>query len=131
MRDFQGRKKWHKIFRSDVFSFILLVATILLLKSVWGVYKKDSMARINMKEAEITLANLEKKKVGLEKEIAKLNTERGIEEELRRRFQVFKPGEQVLVVVDKAEGNIPVIKAKEGPMSSMWNKLVGLVLFWK
>ncbi|HBM45587.1 MAG: hypothetical protein UT05_C0005G0017 [Parcubacteria group bacterium GW2011_GWF2_38_76] len=131
MRDFQGRKKWHKIFRSDVFSFILLVATILLLKSVWGVYKKDSMARINMKEAEITLANLEKKKVGLEKEIAKLNTERGIEEELRRRFQVVKPGEQVLVVVDKAEGNIPVIKAKEGPMSSMWNKLVGLVLFWK
>jgi cell division protein FtsB len=131
MRDFQGRRKWHRILRSDVFSFILLIATILLLKSVWGVYNKDSVARINMQEAEVTLANLQKKKAGLEKEIAKLNTERGVEEELRRRFQVVKPGEQVLMIVDKNENKAPVAMKEVGIVSSIWNKLLGLLSFTK
>lgn len=127
MRDFQGRRKWHRILRSDVFSFILLIATVFLLKSVWGVYKKDSVARINMEEAEVTLANLQKKKAGLEKEISKLNTERGVEEELRRRFQVVKPGEQVLVIVDKNQNKAPAVVAEK----TFWQTLLGLISFTK
>lgn len=132
MRDFQGRKKWHRIFRSDFFSFVLLVVVLLLLKSVWGVYKKDYMARINRQEAEIALANLKNKQAGLEKEIARLETDRGVEEELRRRFQVVRPGEQVLVIVDKDNNKAPVAvaKSKSAP-EYIWDELVSLISFWK
>ncbi|HRY62225.1 MAG TPA: septum formation initiator family protein [Candidatus Paceibacterota bacterium] len=132
MRDFQGRKRWHKVLRSDIFLFAVLIVNIILIKSVWSVYNKDAAARLNREEAETTLANLQKKKAGLEKEIARLNTDRGVEEELRRRFQVVKPGEQVLVIVDKEESKAPVSSAKpEGATEHIWNKLVGLLYFWQ
>ena len=132
MRDFQARKRWHRVFRSDAFLFFVLVANIVLIKSVWGVYKKDSVARINREGAEIILANLQDKRDGLEKEIAKLKTDRGVEEELRRRFQVVRPGEQVLVIVDKDDEKSPVVLPQ--PQSTpeyIWSQLVGLISFWK
>jgi cell division protein FtsB len=130
MKDFQGRKRWRKIYRSDVFAFVLLVFTIVLLNSVWDVYKKNSVARMNSAEAIKTLEGLKKKKEGLEKEISRLSTERGVEEELRRRFQVVRPGEEVIVIVEKDEkpslGNIV-----EEDMDSLWRSFLGLVFFWK
>lgn len=90
------------------------------------------MARINRQEAEIALANLKNKQAGLEKEIARLETDRGVEEELRRRFQVVRPGEQVLVIVDKDNNKAPVAvaKSKSAP-EYIWDELVSLISFWK
>lgn len=131
MKDFQGRKRWRKIYRSDVFSFVLLVVAIVLFNSVWDVYKKNSVARINSEEAIKTLEALKKKKEGLEKEISKLSTERGVEEELRRRFQVVRPGEEVIVIVEKQEREVPNIVATEDQSPSLWKNFLSLLSFWK
>ncbi len=36
----------------------------------------------------------------LENEVSRLETERGLEEELRRNFPIVKPGEEVVVILD-------------------------------
>lgn len=101
-----------------------------MLRNVWDVYKKNELARINKEQAINKLDNLKNKKQVLESEIERLGTDRGVEEELRKRFQVIKPGEQVMIIVDKSEP-VNSIKTEEerGFWGNIWYGLLGLLSF--
>ena len=45
-------------------------------------------------------------------EIARLDTERGVEEEVRNKFEVSKEGEGVIVLLDKKEEEVKIDKKK-------------------
>lgn len=51
-------------------------------------------------EAEEHLKTLEARRTELEKKVEYLNNERGIEAEMRRNFDVARPGEQVVIILD-------------------------------
>lgn len=101
MSNLQDRRYLRRILRSRVFMGFLLLVAILLSRSVYGIYKKVEIARINRIESERKLSALQEKEQHLREEIGKLKTTRGIEEELRNKFQITKTGEEVLVVVDE------------------------------
>lgn len=117
------------MFQSDIFAVILIVVSVFLLRSVWDVYKKSVVARISMDEARSDLEALQLKKTGLEREINSLSTERGIEEELRRRFQVVKPGEQVLVIVDKNDNKKAPLVRNDSWYEVVWKEILAAVSF--
>ena len=100
MINLQERRYRRHILQSPFLAVFLLVITLLLTKSVYSIYKKNQVANINRMESQRKLDLLVEKEKRLQAEIAKLNTTRGIEEELRSKFQVTKEGEEVLVVVD-------------------------------
>jgi cell division protein FtsB len=51
-------------------------------------------------EAETKLETLEARKAELEKKVQYLSNDRGIEAEMRRNFDVARPGEQVVIILD-------------------------------
>lgn len=90
------RKLWTR------FSIIfLIVGGLLLARSVWNIYEKQATADTSRLAAVRRLRELEARKTELEKELSRLSTERGIEEELREKFPVAKEGENVVVIVDE------------------------------
>ncbi len=101
MRDLQERRRWRAILHSPVFLVILSIIVVSLLRSNYNIYKKNQIAKINRGESDKKLAQLVGKHDRLSSLLKKLDTERGVEEELRNKFQITKSGERVLVVVDE------------------------------
>ena len=113
---------------------LLLVAIFFLGRASYGMYEKSRIAAdqrmANLKE----LSDLEARKASLEEQVAKLSTPRGVEEELRNRYQVGKEGEQAVMVVDD-KGNAELVSATSTAVKSstatvgffggLWNKLFG------
>jgi cell division protein FtsB len=62
----------------------------------------------NRRVAEIKVDELKQKKENYLQKLSDLNTEKGIEEDIREKFSVAKEGEKVIVIVDEekeVEGN--------------------------
>ncbi len=100
---------------------ILLIIVLFLFNSVWKVYQKQDMARDNLTKTAVSLASLQAREKMLSSEVERLKTEAGKEEEIREKFGLVKPGEEVIVVVDKADGR-GQITATSSP--SFWGKIV-------
>lgn len=61
------------------------------------------------------LAHLQEREMKLQGEIVRLGTERGQEEEVRSRYEVARPGEKVIIVVDA-----PTEAQEAAAQSSSW-----------
>lgn len=107
MRDLQGRRRLRVIFQSKLFILVLSVVALVLLRSNYSIYKTNRIARMNREATQKQLASLKEKSGRLETAIRKLGTEKGIEDELRNKFQVTKAGEEVLIIVDEIPAENP------------------------
>lgn len=80
----------------------ILGAIILFMMSV--VYQRYTIEQEMVErreEAEAHLKELESRRAELEKKVEYLSNERGIEAEMRRNFDVARPGEQVVIILDE------------------------------
>jgi len=111
--------------KSRFLLIFLALVVILLTKAAFGAWQKNSLAYQKYRESKAQLLELEATRDGLEAEIARLNTDRGLEEELRKKFQVVKSGEQALVIVDT--GGAPTDEAPAE--KSLWGKFIGFFGF--
>ena len=102
MKENQPKKKYHFSIYSKPFLIFLAVVVFLLAKGTWGVLQKELESKRNVAEVSQEFNQLTKRKELLQGQVQKLNTEEGIEETLRQKFQISKEGEKVLVVVDRA-----------------------------
>ena len=89
-----------RIFRRRVLILVLLAAVVLLVPAVWSAWDKERETHANREIAEQQLVQQTEKKDSLEKEVASLKTDRGVEEALRHRFAVGSEGEGVIYIVD-------------------------------
>jgi len=107
--------KRHKVLQSAMSSNIVLVGLVfivaLLGNATWNVYRTYAEARMREMRAREDLAVLIARAASLESDINRLNTDMGREEELRERFGVGRPGEQMIVVTN------PEIDVKSAPIS--------------
>ncbi len=114
---------WHKIIFSWITIIVLILIVILLTKGIIGMYGKNSNASIRAQDAQKDLLKIEERERILNKNLSRIKTSKGVEEELRRKFDVAREGEHLLVIVDKEiEPEIEVIK--ESWISSLWHKFV-------
>ena len=86
---------------SKPFLIFLGILVLLLAKGTWGVWQKDKESKLNVAEVQQEFQELTKRKALLEGQVQKLNTQEGVEDTLRQKFQISKEGEKVLVVVDR------------------------------
>jgi len=82
---------------------VLLLLIAIVLRGVWGVYQKEKESRELRAEALAKLDDLKKREYELRAEIASLKSNRGIEAELRERYDLAAEGEGVVVIVDPPE----------------------------
>lgn len=100
MRYLQERGRFRRRLQSPILAIALFIIFILVARSTWEVYKKDRIARINREESEKALSLLRARKEYLNSQLKNLSTERGVEGELRSKYQVTKEGEKGLVIVE-------------------------------
>ena len=126
MIPFQERKKLRKILYAKATLLILFVVLIFVVKGTYQVYKKAHIARTEQKEVEKSFDELSTHTKELEESVERLKSEQGIEWEIRQKFTVARPGEEVVVIVDENDK-----KSKNGGAlggQSFWQRVVG---FWQ
>jgi len=107
--------KWKK---AVVFCVLLLVFGVLL-NSVNNIYQKKKTADETLVRMEKEASALNNREAELKDTIAKLNTQEGVEFELRQKLNVAQAGESVAVIVDEK----PV--ATTSPVKiSAWQKFI-------
>lgn len=103
MLEFQEKRKVKRLLYSKVTLFFLIIFIILLLNGIWKVYKKQSTSDNNLAKTSAIFNNLQTREKILSSEIERLKTENGTEEEIREKYGLVKPGEEVIIVVDNGE----------------------------
>ncbi|MEK7569347.1 MAG: septum formation initiator family protein [Patescibacteria group bacterium] len=100
MRGFQEKKRWRNILESKPVLTLLAVLFLLLAWSVYGLFGKMEGTRKNRGISENKVKELELKKENLSADIGNLNTEEGVERNIREKYGLAKPGEGVIIIVD-------------------------------
>ena len=93
----QGRR----FIYTPVVLILLALLVGLLARSTLRVYRNEELARAKRNEAVLAEQALLSQKAALEERLARLNTPRGVEEAIRTKFQMARPGEELLVIVDE------------------------------
>ena len=106
--------------------FLLFAALILLLfagSAVWNVYGTYKEAKRKHDILASSLESLRSRERVLSDDIKRLGTARGVEEELRRRYNAVRAGEEVIVVVGEKREEAPT---QEPRWKTWWRRLLAL-----
>lgn len=123
MREFKKKDK-HSFWYSPLSIIILFCLLLFSIYKVINLIKIEKETSYKKEKVLDKIDDLEKRKLDLNKEITKMNTEQGIEEAIRDRFNVIKEGEKVLVIVDNKEEDL--LKEKTEVDHSFWGWLKNL-----
>ena|SRR3989338_8643047 len=123
MFDFYERRKFRRILYSNGALVVLLVITIVLSRGVYNIYIKERETTRITAEKEAKLKSLAKREAALSTELNRLATDRGVEEELRQKYDVAKPGEHVIVLVEPPKDNQQPTTNNSG---GIWNWFLNL-----
>jgi cell division protein FtsB len=117
MLEFYQKRSWRTILHSRVALGLAILLCLLMAQIVYGRYVIQQEMIAKEAEARTKLDALEAHKADLEKKVLYLSNDRGIEAEMRRNFDVARPGEQVVIIVDKDASTTdqPLPKMDETP----------------
>ena len=107
MRNFQRKRKFENIMHSKPVLALLIILALFFAWEMIDFMGKMAITAENRKIAENKVRELEEDKEKLSANIAKLKTESGIEETIREKFGLVKPGEDVIIIVE--DKNSPVV----------------------
>lgn len=93
-----------------------------MIPAVWSAWGKERDSRANRMEAEVELARQEERRDALEQEVSRLKTPQGVEEALRKRFDVGYQGEGVIYIVDDPNASTTLAQ----PEKSIWGRISDL-----
>lgn len=124
MKEFQHDNKHKKRGYSKWVLFLLFVLIIVAGRGLVSIYAKQMTSSEEMRLVEAKKAELEERHRSLTDKVSELNTTEGIEKEIRSKFDVVRPGEGVILVVDK---EIPApAEAEPSVIKKLWNGVVGV-----
>lgn len=128
MREIRERRLKHRRLLKRLYSkttaIILIIILLLLIDGTWKVFQKERASRSNLNRAQNQLASLNQRHDALSEDISHLKTSQGIENEIRSKYEVAKPGEQVLIIVDK--NGATSTDDSGGVLKRWWEKFTGL-----
>jgi len=105
---------------SPIVLLLLAGFCVLLAISVYERYTIEREMAERRLAAEAEVAALQVRKEALAERVQYLSHERGIEAEMRRNFDVAKPGEEVVIILDNETIESPVRPAVEVPSDRPW-----------
>lgn len=120
MMEFQEKRRLKNFFYCKFTLFVLLVIVIWLANAVWNVYKKQDYTKVNLAKTAASLEGLQAREKMLSSEIERLKTKDGTEAEIREKYGLVKPGEEVIVVIDEGDTNHDITPAPAG----FWQRIM-------
>lgn len=119
------KNRLRRILFGKVAFVILLVLFVLLARGTWNVYQKSAYAQENRERAEQELAELNEREAALRARLEHIETQRGLEEEIRHTYDVGREGEQLIVLVEEERSDTDA----EREQLSMWQRIVSFFGF--
>jgi len=109
-RDFQERKKFEHFF----YSWWTVLATagllIVVAAGIMGLWRKERILKAEIADLDVKTAETKAAREKNSQKLEALNTQEGVEEAARGKFNLKKEGEEMVVFLDKKN----VIKEKRG-----------------
>lgn len=105
---------WMKV---AIVAMVLLV--IVLIRATWSVYQKSVHTAAKRDQVAREMEHLEDRQEFLIHETARLQTEEGIDEEIRDQFGFAEAGERVFIILDDTEAT-----TTEVAEISFWQRLM-------
>ena len=100
MAQYNQRRDPMRLMWRRLLALVLLILVAIAAQGAWGVYKKAQDSGNLKAEAQAKLDDLKKRELELRTDISNLRSDRGIEAELRERYNLAAAGESVIVIVD-------------------------------
>ena len=120
MLEYQRKQRVRNILYSKASIIVLAILFVWFTKGVWGMYGRMQVSAEARDNAGRELYNLTGRKENVSKEIQRLKTKEGMETEIRSKFNVAMPGEEVLILIKGEE--VPQQVEEEGFFESVFNK---------
>ena len=104
---------------------LLVLGLIVVGNSTWGVYTKMSDAEILRTNAQADRDKMKEREAEIQASLEALKTPRGVEDVIRSRYPLVKPGEEEFVLVDQASGTVDRREATRESVWSSFRRFVG------
>ena len=124
MKGFQGRHKFQGWYYSKPVLLVLLIVLIFLARGVWGVYQKSLLSQEAAGEIRTEVEALAEMRDNLASAVARLETDSGLEAEIKRQLPVVKEGEGVIALVGEYNNQVLDKNISETETSQKWWQLV-------
>ena len=125
MLEFKHKRKIKKRIYSKFTIVVLSLIVLALFNGVWGIYQKVRTSKQKLDLSKEKYEEVKDRHLAIEEQIHHLNTNSGVEEEVRTKFNMAKEGERVIVLVDENDDS------QDGTLNdskrSFWSK----IFFWK
>ncbi len=125
MREFQQRNRYKKYLYSKLVIFLLFVFLLMLGRATLNIYKKEKDSRVELERIEEQKAELEGRFNDIKAKAEHIQADAGIEAEIRKKFDVVKEGEGVIVIVEK-ELPLEVEQEKKNVLQRFWDSVKGV-----
>lgn len=122
MTDFQKKRKFKKIIYSKLSFAVLFILIFFLGKATYNIYQKSKFSSENYTAVNQEYSELKERHNMLKSEIERLKTDSGVEEEIRGKFNVAKPGETVVTIVNSNITNDDADNSEKG----LWSKFLDI-----
>ncbi len=124
MKEFQERAKTRRKKRSKLVLLLMLAIFVLLVKGAFSAYAKESESRVEVERSLREKEALDRRYQVMSEQSDELKSDVGIESEIRNKFDVAKPGEGVIVIVDK---DAPILEEdNRGVLKRFWDSVKGV-----
>jgi cell division protein FtsB len=120
MLEYQRKQRVRNIMYSKASIVILVILLSMFAKGAWGMYGKMQASAEAKENASRELHNLTERKNNVSEEIGRLKTTEGLETEIRGKFNVAMPGEEVIILIKGEE--VPQVVEEQGFFESFFNK---------
>ena len=100
MRELQQKQKARQRLYSMPALVILGLFTLLIAHGAYSVLKKKQDSAVYVQELQAKVEDLSNRQFEVKSDITRLQTEEGIDTEIKKKFSVSKAGEHVVVIVD-------------------------------
>ncbi len=119
MLTFDDKKKFRHALYSKISIFFLCIVVFFVGRATYRVYQKEKESEANLVVVESQFNELNNRDKALQSDITRLGSPRGIEQEIRDKFRVAKPGEEMALIVDSEATATDVVPV---PSQSWWEK---------
>lgn len=131
MFDFHEKRKIRSVLYSRPVIGVILLVTILLSISAYNRYTVAKEMGVKLEARKQELEELRERARAIESKVEYLTDERGVEEELRNRFDAIREGEQVIILLEERGKGSDAIETTSAidTDKSFWQSLIDTFKF--
>ena len=122
MRELQNRQKMKRRIYSIPALLVLLAITIGIVRGAYALMQKERQSARDAEALDRQVSELASRETELKADIDKLHTEGGIEEEIKAKYNVARPGERVAIIIDRP-GEATTTAEEEPWYVRFWNAI--------